>query len=154
MPTLLTFAPRTPYAAETLRAKFQDKARRYANKEALPDNWQATTIGVLNSACKDNARRHSILAYLTNGKTSSKQLTRGEWWSLYAWIFPHHINDQPGNESCPAWCGNDTDTWHTHPALAQEIENVLRARLLEIGQAELPLPEKYVPDPHWEFEVN
>jgi len=127
MSYLTPFAPREPQPAARIKARC---AEFVAKHRTLPENWQATTIGVLQAVCEGGEARHSVLAYLF-GKTSSKALTQAEWFALYAWVFPHHL------DACPAWCPNVTDTWHAHPALKQEIKNLLDARMLEQGQIRL-----------------
>ncbi len=131
MPTLLPFAPRPPYPAETTREKFRALTLRYTNKPQLSEGWQATITGLLQKLCQGENGRHSVLMYLT-GKTTSKALGNGEWWALYAWLAPHHLGDD-----CGAYCNQSADVWHYHAAVPQEIASILTARLVEMGQTEM-----------------
>lgn len=140
---LYPFKPRAPQPAERIKARCQQLA---AENRTLPENWYATTIGVLQAACQGAECRRSVLMYLFR-KGSSKDLNNGARYALYVWVFPHHP------DACPPWCGNTSEGWHCHPALKQEIQNVLKARLLEQGQMEL-FTEPYTPDPHWDFDVS
>jgi len=123
MPTLLPFVNRQPQTAAVIRERCKTLADKYANKPELPANWKATTIGVLQGVCYyGEEMRHSVLMYLF-GVTSSTQLTKGAWWSLYSWVFPHPMGDD-----CGGWCKQTDDKWHHHDALPQEIKNILYAQ--------------------------
>lgn len=126
------FRPRTPQTAEIIRARCQAIASEYAARP-FPENWYATTIGVLQAACYYGAEnRHAITMYLF-AKDSSKALNSGERWSLFAWVMPHTI----GDDCLLIGCKETTDKWHCHNAVPQEIKNILEARLIEQGQVRM-----------------
>lgn len=67
--------------ADSIRLRFAYYVANHAGMYPPSQKGRGVYVGALNKVCKGDANRKLFLKYLT-GKTSTKQLTDGEWIAL------------------------------------------------------------------------
>jgi len=77
---------------DRIQKRLQSIAKNFEHVKLVDNGLKGALIGHLNDACGGDDERHRLLQILF-GKSSSKELTDGEWAALHAWISPTMIGD-------------------------------------------------------------
>lgn len=113
--------PERPWDAETVRDYLTTvKVPSYKGPADASDKQRKFALSCLAGISKDDAKRHSVTAYLFE-KDSIKDLTGAECSAIIDWV-------QPDEEYQP------------HPHAIDEFERIVTARVKELGQGEMVLP--------------